>query len=206
MICLMGCHWYQKIVFKDGVDDGLILVMLLGYDVGFEHGIKYWFIIGLFFWSEVWLKYGIEGGTVLELLLGCEYGIKYGFLIVLLLGSGVGLKYGFEDGFLIGMLLRFKYAIGVGTVLGLLLGPDFGFEDGITYRSILGLLLGYGVGSEDRLKDVGILGVLLGCGVGFEYGITYRFFSDYCFDLKFGYKLILNIDLYFECCFGFCSY
>ena len=58
MIYLMGCHWYEKIVFKDGVDDWLILVMLLGSDVRFENGIKYWYIIGLcldlkFDWSMV---------------------------------------------------------------------------------------------------------------------------------------------------------
>ena len=48
MIYLMVCHWYEKIVFKYGVDDRLILVMLLGSDVGFEDGTKYWFILGLF--------------------------------------------------------------------------------------------------------------------------------------------------------------
>ena len=45
----MGFHWYEKIVFKDGVDDGSILVMLLVFDDGFEDDIKYWFILGLFF-------------------------------------------------------------------------------------------------------------------------------------------------------------
>ena len=41
MVYLMGFHWYEKIVFKDGVDDGSILVMLLVFDDGFEDDIKY---------------------------------------------------------------------------------------------------------------------------------------------------------------------
>ena len=41
MIYLMGFHWYENIVFKDGVDYGLIILMLLVYDVGFEDEIKY---------------------------------------------------------------------------------------------------------------------------------------------------------------------
>ena len=58
MIYLMGFHWYNNIVFKDGVDYGLIILMLLVYDVGFEDEIKYWYIPGLcldlnFDWSIV---------------------------------------------------------------------------------------------------------------------------------------------------------
>ena len=41
MIYLIGCHWDEKIVFTDGVDDRGILVMLLGSDVRFECGIEY---------------------------------------------------------------------------------------------------------------------------------------------------------------------
>ena len=40
-VYLMEFRWGKKMVFKYGVDDGLILVMLLGYDVRCEDGIKY---------------------------------------------------------------------------------------------------------------------------------------------------------------------
>ena len=46
MIYLIGYNLDKMIVFKYGVDDGLILVMLLGYDVRCEDGIKYWFMLG----------------------------------------------------------------------------------------------------------------------------------------------------------------
>ena len=56
-----------------------------------------WTIFG----SKVWLKYGIEGVTVIGMLLVSEYGIKYGFILNLLLLYNVSIEYGFENGFLI---------------------------------------------------------------------------------------------------------
>ena len=39
MVYLMVCHLEKMIALKDGVDDGWILVMLVGSDFGFEYDI-----------------------------------------------------------------------------------------------------------------------------------------------------------------------
>ena len=44
------------------------------------------------------MKYGIESGTILVLILGCVYGIKNRFLLELFLSYDVGLEYIFNMG------------------------------------------------------------------------------------------------------------
>jgi hypothetical protein len=88
-----------------GSEDGTVLGLLLGLELGADEGIKLGTLLGSEFGKELGLELGFE--------LGSDEGIE----LSTLLGLELGLELGFELGFTDGSLLAQAATLSVNTIL-----------------------------------------------------------------------------------------